>query len=347
MPVQFVDIGGLHVDISQSDLSDTSSRVSRVRTANIVLISLVISIVSLRLFARIRFVKQIFVDDVLVVIAAAFTLALASTCIAATYSGLGTHLWLLPLDTILEDVKKCLLFLLVCQILYASAIALTKVAIISSYLRFIQNHNFRIIMFATLFVTISLMICGIVVPIFQCRPMSGAWSLTAQGICIDYIGYVYASSAVNVLTDIVLCALPIPHLWRLNLPLKQRIVLCVLFVGGTGACVAGTVRIAYLVNLRVVDFSYQSIPVLNLSVIECSIGIICVSVPPLRPMVAHVFSNSSRRTQTSSRWRPVNSRSIPLRNLAAHPTNAKLLPEHDYDNRSFKQSSSEERMPSV
>lgn len=63
MSGQFVEIGGERVDISQFDLSDTSSRVNDVRTANIVLISLVILIVSLRLFARIKFVKRIFADD--------------------------------------------------------------------------------------------------------------------------------------------------------------------------------------------------------------------------------------------------------------------------------------------
>lgn len=63
MSGQFVEIGGISVDISQFDLSNTSSRVNDVRTANIVLISLVIVTVSLRLFARIKFVKRIFADD--------------------------------------------------------------------------------------------------------------------------------------------------------------------------------------------------------------------------------------------------------------------------------------------
>jgi hypothetical protein len=107
-------------------------------------------------------------------------------------------------------------------------------------------------MYVTMFVTAGLWICGIFVPIFQCKPITGAWSFTAQGSCINYIDYLYASSAVNIFTDIVLCSLPIPHLWRLSkfsldemwehadpvsrldMPLKQRIVLCVLFVGGAG-----------------------------------------------------------------------------------------------------------------
>jgi hypothetical protein len=63
MSGQFIVIGGIRVDISQFDLSDTSSKAAEVRTANIILISLVVVVVSLRLFARVKFVRRIFADD--------------------------------------------------------------------------------------------------------------------------------------------------------------------------------------------------------------------------------------------------------------------------------------------
>jgi hypothetical protein len=63
MSGQLVEIGGIRVDISQFDFSDTSSKVNDVRTANIVLISLVLLTVTLRLVARTRFVRRIFADD--------------------------------------------------------------------------------------------------------------------------------------------------------------------------------------------------------------------------------------------------------------------------------------------
>jgi hypothetical protein len=63
MSGQYIEIGGLRIDISQFDLSDTSSKVAEVRTANIVLISLVVATVSLRLLARTLIIKRIFADD--------------------------------------------------------------------------------------------------------------------------------------------------------------------------------------------------------------------------------------------------------------------------------------------
>jgi hypothetical protein len=101
------------------------------------------------------------------------------------------------------------------------------------------------------------------------------------------------------------------------MPLKQRIILCVLFAGGAGACVAGIARIAYLHALRVLDIPFESVPSLNLSVIECSLGIICVSIPPLRPMFVRIIPNGLRTSRTSSA--KMNSRSIPLSSISANP----------------------------
>ncbi|KAI4640009.1 hypothetical protein J4E93_008808 [Alternaria ventricosa] len=51
-------------------------------------------------------------------------------------------------------------YLFICQILYAFAIALTKIAIISSYLRFIQDRTFRIWMYAISVLIVGLWISG-------------------------------------------------------------------------------------------------------------------------------------------------------------------------------------------
>ncbi|KAI4945072.1 hypothetical protein J4E91_008049 [Alternaria rosae] len=227
-----VFFGGIEVDITQFDFSDHSSKVNSLTITCAVFIALVVSTVGLRLFARGKYVGHIFADDVLIICAAVFTVALAGVCIAATQYGLGRHIWLLPVTTLFDTLKDCILYLFICQILYAFAIALTKIAIVSSYLRFIHDRTFRIWMYAISVIIAGLWISGIFVTIFQCRPVQGAWDFTLEPVCVDYVTYLYASSAVNVTTDILLCALPLPHIWRLKMPKRQRIVLCVLLAGG-------------------------------------------------------------------------------------------------------------------
>ncbi|CAG5185419.1 uncharacterized protein ALTATR162_LOCUS11300 [Alternaria atra] len=255
-----VFFGGIEVDISQFDFSDHSSRLGSVTITCTIFIVLVVLTVSLRIFSRAKYVRHIFVDDVLIIFAAVFTLALAGMCIAATRHGLGQHIWLLPVLTLFDTLKNCILYLFFCQVLYCFAIALTKIAIISQYLRFIPDKSFRATMYAISVIIVGLWITGVFVTIFQCRPVQGAWNFTIEPVCVDYVTYLYASSAVNVATDVLLFVLPLPHLWKLNLPKKQRIILCVLLGGGASACIVGIVRIAYLHQLRVLDITSRKEP---------------------------------------------------------------------------------------
>lgn len=94
----------------------------------------------------------------------------------ATHHGLGTHVWLLPFATGYATVKASIQvrssehmivmmaqqmqYLYIAQVLYACAIAFTKIAIIASYLRFIQDGMFRLAMYGTGFVIISLWFTG-------------------------------------------------------------------------------------------------------------------------------------------------------------------------------------------
>jgi ABC-type multidrug transport system permease subunit len=71
-------------------------------------------------------------------------------------------------------------------------------------------------MYMTLFIVVGLWICGIFVSLFQCDPVDQAWKIDPNRKCINYVNYLYASSAVNVFTDVVLCVLPIPYLWKLS-----------------------------------------------------------------------------------------------------------------------------------
>jgi len=249
-----ISVGNNLIDISELDFGDHSSHVSHIWRTNVTLIVLVAIFVGLRLLVRIFIVQKVFVDDVLILTASVFTIALASVCLAATSQGLGTHVWLIPLGHQFKTLKTCIQHLYVCQVLYACAIAFTKISIIASYLRFIVDPKFRIAMYATTTVILGLWITGVFVTIFQCRPVSGAWTFTdTNRKCINFVDYLYASSAVTVVTDLVLCVLPLPYLWRLPMPVKQRIILCVLFGGGAVACVASVVRIAMLDTLRSLD----------------------------------------------------------------------------------------------
>lgn len=61
----------------------------------------------------------------------------------------------------------------------------------------------------------------------------------------------------------------------------------------------------------------QSVPSLNLSVAECSLGIVCASIPALRPIAQRLLPNRLRSTALA----PSNThiQDIPLSNLPSKP----------------------------
>jgi hypothetical protein len=55
--------GGVTVDTSQFDFTDESTRIASIKIANIMFIVLVVSVVGARIFARAKYVHNIFTDD--------------------------------------------------------------------------------------------------------------------------------------------------------------------------------------------------------------------------------------------------------------------------------------------
>ncbi|KAI7787272.1 hypothetical protein LA080_000610 [Diaporthe eres] len=279
-------------------------------------------------------IGRLFMDDALIVAASLFTLAFCGIILAATQFGLGQHVWNLDFTTILPTVKHCILLMFVGNSLSACAVAFTKLSIISSYLRVFPHQSLRITMFITMAITIGLMLASIPVTVFQCEPVRAAWDFTiTNGRCYDFVDFLYASTAINTATDLILCTVPIRFLWSLKIPKKQRIVVSFLFFVGGLACVASIVRLAFLDQLRKpVDVLYNLVTSLLLTITECTIGVVCVSLPSLRPMFAKclpgVFNSTSRTTLKSSVARR---QAYALGDLSSKPTSQRRLDTNDFD----------------
>ncbi|KAH8880312.1 hypothetical protein GQ53DRAFT_833471 [Thozetella sp. PMI_491] len=276
-------------EISQLNSTDLSTLEPTVWWVNLTFIVLVFVVLFLRLFARIWFTGKIFADDVLIIFAAGSLLVASVAAIVGTNYGLGRHVVNIPppVDNILNSVKRCIQLMFVANISYACATVFTKMSIITSYLRMFPHHILRRVLFVTAVVVIGLGISAIFATIFQCTPVHAAWDFDEPGYCYTFVYFLYSNSAINMATDFVLCLSPLPIFWGLKLPLKQKCLVSFLFLIGFFACIASIIRLTYLHNLDGLDVTYNLVPSLNWTVIECSLGIICVSVPPTRPLLTY------------------------------------------------------------
>ncbi|CAN8104178.1 unnamed protein product [Discula destructiva] len=305
---------------------------------------LIIVVVLSRLLVRRVVVRQLFLDDVLIVVASFVTLVFCGNLIAAMQAGLGRHL---SDPESFATLKRCVLLMVIGNILSAVAIAFTKLSIIASYMRVFPHRSFRITMHITTAITVGLLVASIPTTVFQCNPIRASWDFSITNAqCYDIIDFLYVSSGVNITTDLVLCTVPIWYLWSLRLPKKQKIIVSVLFFIGGLACVASIVKLAYLKKLRQpTGLTYNLVTSLLLTITECTIGIVCVSLPSLRPVFAKclpsVFNSTNQASRQKSRPSAAKreSHALALDDLPSESTTPRQL-LRDFDDGASLQGSS-------
>ncbi|KAK3327030.1 hypothetical protein B0T19DRAFT_151123 [Cercophora scortea] len=282
-------------DLTHYDFSDKSTLAPAIWQVNLTFSVVIGVVVTLRVFTRAFLTRHFFIDDILIVFAALFTLVSATTALVATRYGLGMHVWNLPppLDNMMDMLKHCVQLMYVAHVFYAAATAFTKLSIITSYLRIFPHRLLRRILLGTAVMVTGLGLGAIFATIFQCTPVRAAWDFTiTDSRCFPFIDFLYGTAAVNIVTDFILVTAPLPYFWSLNLPIKQRLLICLLFGVGFIAFIASVIRIVTLRDMYGIDVTYYLVSPLNWTIIECSLCIVCVSVPPMRPLLAKIFPHS-------------------------------------------------------
>jgi len=70
--------------------------------------------------------------------------------------------------------------------------------------------------------------------IAQCVPISFYWNKDIEhGQCIKFVPFYIALAATNVFTDVVILALPMPLVWKLQVKTPRKIGLTITFLLGT------------------------------------------------------------------------------------------------------------------
>jgi len=232
---------------------DESSLQPTIIKLNSIFIGLVVSTTALRFWVRFHMLQSGGLDDseypashsdvhmliflaVLLLIAVVFSLFLSTSALVGETFGLGIHLWNLgdgSPTSILSSLAKIVKSLYGCYLSYTTSITFTKLSIISTYVRFFPKGLARKANFALGIVILLFWISSIFSIIFQCVPAQAAWNYSVKGKCYPIKKFFLSLSTFNVITDILLCLLPVPLLWSLQMPKVQRAVVCLLFCMGT------------------------------------------------------------------------------------------------------------------
>lgn len=134
------------------------------------------------------------------------------------------------------------------QITYSVLITVTKASILMLYRRIftLNLKAFRICWWISVSLVLAYFVAIIIIACTQCTPISRLWSLTAP--CQTSFVPAAIFGSINALTDLIILTLPLPMVWGLHLPRKQKIAVSATFLLGV-LCV---IAISSLLNFSVI-----------------------------------------------------------------------------------------------
>ena len=133
---------------------------------------------------------------------------------------------------------KWWLLLYIHENFYMPSLAMVKLSILLFYARIFPGRTFRRVLYAIGGMVLLWWTCCQFVIVFQCRPIPDFWKYregpAGPGVnCIDVSSFFVGQAIPNIATDIVLLILPLPSIWRLQLPVSQRLSLVAIFAVGS------------------------------------------------------------------------------------------------------------------
>ena len=106
---------------------------------------------------------------------------------------------------------------------------LTKISILTLYLRVFPNKWFQLFVRWFLAALIVFAITSVGATILQCQPIARNWNHELPGRCLALVKFWYFNAAVSILSDLVILLVPMPLILVLQLPRSQKVGLVVIF----------------------------------------------------------------------------------------------------------------------
>lgn len=252
-------------DVLQSmldnSLDDESSLAWSIALTNGVFIPAVICFVGARMFTRAFMTKQLFADDCeykalcclltrlpmsninsnsvsqdVMLSASFFFLLQCAIDLAAVPAGFGAHIWNIPGR--LQGTEQVQEMNFVSLIFLSISICLAKVSIITTLLHIFTPQTVKLLRNLLLVTGLVLVVCCVVqvfLILFQCHPIRLSWEISEigkEGSCMSFEAAILGGGTVNLVTNVIITVAPIRYFLQLNMPLRQKLCLCGLFLSG-------------------------------------------------------------------------------------------------------------------
>jgi hypothetical protein len=100
------------------------------------------------------------------------------------------------------------------------------------YLRVLTYHNARYAVISIMVITIIANVWTIIIVFTACIPLQAYWDVTIHGAYCHPRSFFWANTALHMTTDFLIFALPLPIIFKLNVPFRRKVILYCLFLFG-------------------------------------------------------------------------------------------------------------------
>ncbi|KAL8340740.1 hypothetical protein RB601_006712 [Gaeumannomyces tritici] len=272
------------------------------------------------------------IGNVIALFFAAATVAGRFMCRIFFSAGLGTDDWLILVALILAVAANVLGFvlfttgaghpmaevvptgnlphmlLIVFLVVFVSitSLAASKLSMLFFYLR-IFDRKMRLWCWAVMGFVVVWAVAILMTNVFMCTPISAQWDLRLAAVakCGDALPLYKTIVISSLLTDIIIMMMPMKTIWGLNMRTTEKLGLMMSFLLLFGVVIVGCIRYYYVSKVDLAANITRDMPLsLFTTNIELSLGIICVSIPMLRPLYTryrakHSASKLSDQAQRS------------------------------------------------
>lgn len=282
-------------EIEEQEMHISDNMVPNIIAANAVCFTIACISVALRFQARRMARIKYEADDWLIVAGLFFTLGVVICACLGVHYGQGRQLILVT------DPAAVAKALLSAEVIWGFAIMAIKGSLLYLYHRvFFVSRRFTIALWVVGIFVICYCVMQSFASIFQCLPVDSNWKIGVKHYCVNTDVGATIIAAINALTDVVILILPMPLLYKLQNPLKQKIqIMGIFFLGGL-VCFASIYRSILTHEISHTDPSWSDVRATIWTVVELCIGILSACLPTMRPL----FSRRTRGKEAAGSEEP-------------------------------------------
>lgn len=238
---------------------------------------------ALRLYTSIGIVKKWELDDIFITLAWVTSVGFSALQMNALKFGWGKHLW----DTSATQLATYMLHVNPMAATYMLSPTLAKLAILTLYYRIHPGRPIRILVLVVGVCIVVYTVTLVVILTVPCNVITHGNNACFQNSAI-------AHGFLNIIFDVVLIVLPIPVIHSLNMPMRQKMIVGIIFGIGSGAIIASIGRTVVVQELAPLpDFTYYQPKTGIWSTAELNLCIMCNCLTRLRPFLKRHFPRAA------------------------------------------------------